>query len=743
MTFLRSLWSQEEGIGHARGGRIPAKPTREEGAILMLALAYLVAVSLVVALLSTWATNDLNNSKTFSSANSLTLAATDMTDAAIQYVRYNPLISTSQLADQSSPVVGCWGPDVSLEDIPDINGDQIAVWCSTIWDPSSEATRTVTFDACPITVSTASCTGTNTTLTAVVQFDDYPPAPTKSAPIQVLCSVWCGTGMTIAQWQWGNSAPGSVTGKAAGVAFISEPSDTTVNAPTSAEALVTDLGGNPVAGDTVSIAQNSGPQSSGPPVTPGIATTTAVTNTQGIATFTNIVPTLPTPNGQPYTLIASDGNVTSSPSSSFTVQAQRATFTPSAAPLNATQGGAKYTPSATQISAGTTVSTALDSSSTGCAMAPATDGVVSFTGTGTCVVDFTDPGNANFSAAIPVKQSFPVGGLAATQVAITLTTATPAASSTTNVGITLTLENATGGTVTSSGTTTVVLTDIESGYFATSLGTPVASGSQSLSVNILAGKSAATASFGDVNQGPDTISAVNGASNWGTASLTIQSGAAAQVAITSSSPSPAVSSLTNTTLTFQLEDQLGNPVTSVGTTTLSLSDAGNGFFAASNGVTGTPTLTVSFVGGTGSATAYFGNETSGSDLITAKNGAAAWGTSTLNLAAGAAASVQITLSPASPTQSTKTNTAVLLQLVDQYGNDVTTTGVSLTLSNSGSGFFDANSGISVMKNGATSTLVLDTKTGDVTGYFGDNTVQPDTITATGPSFAVTTPSFNV
>ena len=37
-------------------------------------------------------------------------------------------------------------------------------------------------------------------------------------------------------------------------------------------------------------------------------------------------------------------------------------------------------------------------------------------------------------------------------------------------------------------------------------------------------------------------------------------------------------------------------------------------------------------------------------------------------------------------------------------------------------------------NGAKTTLALSTKAGVVTGYFGDNTVQSDTITATGPGF---------
>src|ERR1700677_3850496 len=79
----------EHGVGRARG---VADASREEGAILILALTYLVAVGLIVALLSTWAINDLNNSTHFRSASSLTWAATDMKPAAIQYIQYNPSI---------------------------------------------------------------------------------------------------------------------------------------------------------------------------------------------------------------------------------------------------------------------------------------------------------------------------------------------------------------------------------------------------------------------------------------------------------------------------------------------------------------------------------------------------------------------------------------------------------------------------------------------------------------------------
>ncbi len=290
----------------------------------------------------------------------------------------------------------------------------------------------------------------------------------------------------------------------------------------------------------------------------------------------------------------------------------------------------------------------------------------------------------------------------------------------------------------------LVLSDIGCGFFSSTNGAAgTCAGQPSLNVNFPTGATTETAYFGDQNIGPDTISAVNGTTNWGSAPLTIEAGAPTQVAISPSTTSPAVSSVTNTTLNFQLEDQFGNAAVSSAGTTLTLSDSGPGFFSTSNGTTGAATLNITFASGSGTATAYIGNKTSGADTISADNGASVWATSTLTFAPGAATTVQVTLTPAAPAKSASTNASVSLQLLDQFGNHATTSGVSIVLSNSGSGFFDKNSGVTVV-GGATTTLTLSTTAGAVTGYFGDNTAsQVDTITATGPGFAVTTPPFTI
>jgi CSLREA domain-containing protein len=87
----------------------------------------------------------------------------------------------------------------------------------------------------------------------------------------------------------------------------------------------------------------------------------------------------------------------------LTVSQAKQSITPSVAPVSAAIGGASYRPSAT-ASSGLPVAISLDASSTGCSFS---GGVVSFTGIGTCVIDFNQAGNGTYAAASQ-QQSIPV-----------------------------------------------------------------------------------------------------------------------------------------------------------------------------------------------------------------------------------------------------------------------------------------------------------------------------------------------
>src|SRR5277367_4521504 len=80
----------------------------ERGSSLILALVYIVAISLIVGALADWAMNDLTNTNHFQSANSTDNAISGATEVAIQSVRYYPYYNVGV---NNSPNYGnCWSP---------------------------------------------------------------------------------------------------------------------------------------------------------------------------------------------------------------------------------------------------------------------------------------------------------------------------------------------------------------------------------------------------------------------------------------------------------------------------------------------------------------------------------------------------------------------------------------------------------------------------------------------------------
>jgi hypothetical protein len=174
---------------------------------LILALVYIVAISLIVGALADWAMNDLTNTKHFQNASSLNNAISGATEVAIQSVRYYPNYNgTTNFGN-------CWNPTSTAASDVTINGDLVAVWCSTLENLQSPNTRTVTFDACVETATAVGTTGAaNTamglctpapTLKAVVTIDDYPSGG-GGLLIQTCAGGQgvCGFAATTNQWTW-------------------------------------------------------------------------------------------------------------------------------------------------------------------------------------------------------------------------------------------------------------------------------------------------------------------------------------------------------------------------------------------------------------------------------------------------------------------------------------------------------------------------------------------------------------
>ncbi len=165
----------------------------EAGAVLVLALLFVLVVGAVVGSIATWATNDLNNTAKFTSARTLQYAFNGATEVAVQNIRYTPLLATTVPGPAS-----CWSGSSTVT----IDNQNIDVWCSTTYNPTSPSTRVVTLNACLHGVSATTCAAntSNPTLQAVVTFDDYPTG--TNPPNPAACVVYCGTSMTVNSWVW-------------------------------------------------------------------------------------------------------------------------------------------------------------------------------------------------------------------------------------------------------------------------------------------------------------------------------------------------------------------------------------------------------------------------------------------------------------------------------------------------------------------------------------------------------------
>ena len=188
-----------------KGGRGSRDGADERGAILILAMAYIIVVSVVVAALATWASGDLNSTSKFTSVRNTDYAATSAMEVAINSIRYTPLVGTGSGKSQTlNEVYDCWGTTGTSSLTTD--GYDIDTWCSTLMNLGSDDTRVVTIDACLSSYSSSACTAGSTPplLQAIVVFNDYPPG--GSSPLSGPCSKYCGEGATLMSWDWSSVA---------------------------------------------------------------------------------------------------------------------------------------------------------------------------------------------------------------------------------------------------------------------------------------------------------------------------------------------------------------------------------------------------------------------------------------------------------------------------------------------------------------------------------------------------------
>lgn len=180
----------------------------ETGSSLILAMVMLIVVGSIVMGLTSMASNDLNNTTHFKSAQAMDSTLNTAAETAISSIRYNFEPQTLNV----SPPAPCWVPATSAAGYPnaqvanvvDAKTYAVDAWCSTVWVPFSKNTRVVTISLCPSSVSAISCAATPW-LQAIVTFDDYsfPLGTLQSAQ----CTTTCGIGMTVNGWSFANLPP--------------------------------------------------------------------------------------------------------------------------------------------------------------------------------------------------------------------------------------------------------------------------------------------------------------------------------------------------------------------------------------------------------------------------------------------------------------------------------------------------------------------------------------------------------
>jgi hypothetical protein len=159
----------------------------ESGAVIILALVFLLLTSVVVSALLSQAGNNLRNVSHFESGRSLVYANDSATDIAIQNVRYNPNDCTLSM------------PTIDIPTDANPGDDQVVqVWCTSIPNASSAVTRQVTFSACTASQISAGCSQANPFVQAVIDFDDYSFVQLIANPGP--CTATCGSSMTVVSW---------------------------------------------------------------------------------------------------------------------------------------------------------------------------------------------------------------------------------------------------------------------------------------------------------------------------------------------------------------------------------------------------------------------------------------------------------------------------------------------------------------------------------------------------------------
>lgn len=169
--------------------------------MLILAMIFLVAISIAILSLSNWTASALNDSLQFHNTSERLYAAEGATQIAIRASRYTYLNGV----DSSNPPNGYICPGTSSP--VQINSYWVQDWCSTFFYPTAGTlTRTITLTACQVSSGSSAlatdCAGTSQALlTAVINIDDITTPNESPVPCTSISNEsTCGAYMTISSW---------------------------------------------------------------------------------------------------------------------------------------------------------------------------------------------------------------------------------------------------------------------------------------------------------------------------------------------------------------------------------------------------------------------------------------------------------------------------------------------------------------------------------------------------------------
>jgi hypothetical protein len=161
----------------------PEPRSRDAGAILVLALIFMLVGSVVVIPLAGFATTNLMVTHPFIQERQVQSAVDGATDLAIETVRYS--------ATQGYP-----GGTCASVTPPPLNGQTIRVDCASnaIAPPATPTeSRDVTFVACPTSDATPDCPG-HDLLDATVAYSDFTPSGQVEVGYSASVLSWTVTG---------------------------------------------------------------------------------------------------------------------------------------------------------------------------------------------------------------------------------------------------------------------------------------------------------------------------------------------------------------------------------------------------------------------------------------------------------------------------------------------------------------------------------------------------------------------